>query len=111
MKSDSATKVDDSRVIEDFRLRIVLCTFPDSFILASGVRYTVELDDNLWDIVKKFHAGRVPVDDYHRLAIDIAAANQIADPDLILPGQQIELPWHGLPEADSRSSRPRKWFR
>ncbi|PEG42089.1 hypothetical protein CQY20_04070 [Mycolicibacterium agri] len=47
--------------------------------------YTVAPGDKLWDIAKRFYG------DGNKYSI-IANANHIADPDLILPGQQLIIP-------------------
>ena len=91
-----ATAAIDRDQAHDLAKRTAVCILTDSFIKATGVRYTVQPGDNLWNIMELLHGGKVPVDPYQPFANAIAARNGLGDPDVIRAGETLTLPWHGV---------------
>ena len=66
---------------------------------APPVTHTVVPGDTLWDLAKRFYGDPFR---YHQ----IAAANNIADPDLIFPGQVLVIPGLGGPPTPTPTPVP-----
>jgi hypothetical protein len=90
----------DSGAIRDLADRIAVCILTDSFMKFTRVKYRVEQDDTVWDIVKLLHGGRVPTQYYggyfQPLAHQVADENELPDPNAISPGQVLSIPWFGV---------------
>jgi hypothetical protein len=87
---------DPVALIHGFLPKVAVCIFPDSFMRLTGVRYWVKQDDNIWSILQKLHGGEVPFDDFQSVAASVARANQLANPDVIVPETPLQLPWNGV---------------
>lgn len=73
---------------------------PESSPTQTTIRYVVESGDNLWDIasaVMTRHRGEAPSDHDHatywaRVCSEVSSQLRSGDPDLIYPGETLELP-------------------
>ena len=83
-------------IVKEFCERLTVAIFTDSFIKRTGVRYTVESGESLWAITDRIHGGTIPYDMYEPYAASVGQANGIDDPNVLQPGQVINLPWQGI---------------
>lgn len=92
----------DGHVDEDFlrdlvgRLGVFILT--DSYLMNTALSYRVSAGETLWNIVKRFHGGRVP-SGFGAFAGQIAKENNLDSPDRIRSGQWIKLTWKGISAA------------
>jgi hypothetical protein len=83
--------------IDSLSQRLSLCFFTDSFIRISGITYEVKKDESLWTIIRDIHAEQLPDIDFQKINSVVQAWNpQVKDPDLIVSGENLHLPWYGI---------------
>lgn len=76
--------------------RIAIGIFTDSFIKVMGTSYRFRPGDNLWNVIRLLHGGRVPGWEFGSIAAQVANMNGLRSPDLIRSGQRLHLPWFGI---------------
>lgn len=86
----------DTYNIASLSQRISVCILTESYIQRTGVYYPVEQDDNVWDIVKLLHAGKIPTPYFRPIEEAVAKLNKLSDPNLIVPGRRLCFPWYGI---------------
>ena len=67
----------------------VYANYADTLTLAGAKSYTVQKDDSLTDIAKKFYGAEYG---YYFPVILLASKETISDPDLIKPGMKLLIP-------------------
>jgi hypothetical protein len=83
--------------IESLSQKLSLCFFTDSFIRISGITYKVKEDESLWTIIEDIHAKQLPNRPFTQINSVVQAWNpQVRDPDLIVSGESLHLPWYGI---------------
>ena len=85
----------DPSLIGPLASRIGVFILTDSFLLNTELSYRVEQGENLWMILKRFHAGQAP-SGFGIIASEIASKNNLRSPDHIVSGKRIRLSWHGI---------------
>lgn len=70
--------------------------FPDSFIRRMGISYLVQPGENLYQIMKLIHANR-KFTFFDEIAGLVSSLNRGMDPNSVVDGQRLRLPWYGMP--------------
>jgi len=76
--------------------RASVCVFTDSFIRVAGISYPVKHGDSIWSITQLLHGGRIPFGDFYPIKNIVAELNKLDNPDKILAGKRLHIPWYGL---------------
>jgi nucleoid-associated protein YgaU len=85
----------DDGLVRDLLDRLGVFILTDSYLMRSALSYRVGSGDTLWNIVKRFHGGRVPAG-FGSFAQRIATDNNLESPDRLRSGQWLKLPWCGM---------------
>lgn len=89
----------DENCVRSLVERIGVFILTDSFLLNTEISYKVLPGDNIWMILKKFHAGRTPPQ-FQSVAHRIASRNNLSSIDRINSGERIKLSWYGIQKAE-----------
>jgi len=86
----------DIHYIHSLSDRVSVCILTDSFVKAVGISYPVKRGESLWSIIRVLHAGNIPGSTYFPIAETIASLNNLDDPNHILAGSRLHIPWYGI---------------
>lgn len=76
-------------------LRILLLT--PELMKTTGIKQYPRAGENLWSLTEKLY-GEVPLTLYQPYMTDVAARNNLSDPNLLQIGQPLDLPFLGMPK-------------
>ncbi|MBI5093617.1 MAG: hypothetical protein HZB26_14380 [Candidatus Hydrogenedentes bacterium] len=81
--------------------RVAIAIFTDSFIKVMGIQYCFRPGDNLYNVMKLIHGGRIPLTFYDPIKTQVRQMNnEIKDVNLIRSGKRLHLPWYGFAESE-----------
>ena len=76
--------------------RVSVCILTDSFIRVTGISYPVKYGESIYSIIKLLHGGRIPAPTFYPISSIVAELNKLDNPDKILAGKRLHIPWYGL---------------
>ncbi len=85
----------DNHLVRSLVDRLGVFILTDSYLMSTDILYTVGPGENLWTILKKFHAGRAPRG-FGYAAKQVATRNRLQSPDRIISGRKLRLSWFGI---------------